>query len=264
MRQRIRKAWSAYRHAAAVKGLLEALGMWKWIALGGAIVVSATVAWFAVIPLWLKVIVGLASAALVLLVVGGAVALCRVCGWQESTAGLDGTTDIRGKPKAAEDRTPLPGPELVIKYAYEDRHRPWPPLETNNRPDAPLVICNVSTSYAAYNVRVLPLTIEGDTMVFRPSVVPCIESKGQAEVFANIPGSSLLFAKHFPSFFRKSFRNASISEVTEDKIFELTIEYDDGCDPATQYESRCQLTYRYWKDRIGMINVQRRLRSRMA
>ncbi len=155
-------------------------------------------------------------------------------------------------------------PEIVIEYGYEDRNRSWPPLEVNNKRDAPLILKNVSTVASAFNVRVEPFTLGGTTLTFEPAVVPYIEAGKTVSVSCRVPGGSPLFANRFPDFLKQSFPPSNANDAFEDKPFELTIAYDDGHDPSESFESVVQLKYRPWKDRIRVEGVRKRPRSAAA
>jgi hypothetical protein len=77
MRKLIKLAWSAYRQIAAFKGLLEVLGIWKWIAAGGVLAVTALIGYGAKLPVWGRVLVSLAALAVILFVAGFALAFYR-------------------------------------------------------------------------------------------------------------------------------------------------------------------------------------------
>jgi hypothetical protein len=155
-------------------------------------------------------------------------------------------------------------PEIVIEYGYEDRNRPWPPLEVNNKRDAPLILKNVSTVASAFNIRVEPLTFAGTTLRFEPAVVPYIEPGKSVSVSCRVPGGSPLFANRFPDFLKQSFPPSSANDAFEDQPFELTITYDDGHDPSESFESVVQMKYRPWKDRIRTEGVRKRQRNTAA
>jgi hypothetical protein len=177
---------------------------------------------------------------------------------------LLGRTDAAQAPATSSDppalTQPSGCPRIVIEYAYEDRDRSWPPLTVNNKPDAPLIVKNVSTVNAGYNIKVTPLTVEGVTATFQPALIPFIEAGGRAEVLTQIPGEGPLFRRGLPGLLRRSYRDASADELFGDKHFVLIVEYDDGGDPANAYETQCELLYRPWKDRVSMGKVKTRLR----
>jgi hypothetical protein len=77
-RKRIKIAWSTYRHVVAFKGLLEFLGLWKWIALAGAIAVGALTAVWLTLPLYSRFLIGLGGTALSLFLAGFGVCLVRI------------------------------------------------------------------------------------------------------------------------------------------------------------------------------------------
>jgi hypothetical protein len=78
MWKKIGTAWSLYRHFAAFKGLLEALGIWKYLYGVGAIVVSGMLALQSGLPLGLQVAVGLVIFILIVFSTGFVIALIRV------------------------------------------------------------------------------------------------------------------------------------------------------------------------------------------
>jgi hypothetical protein len=82
VRKRIWKAvaatWGIYRHGAALKGLLESLGLWKYVAFGIAAIMSGAYAFFSGLPVPLQVVAGLLGFAGILFVVGFGIVLVRV------------------------------------------------------------------------------------------------------------------------------------------------------------------------------------------
>ena len=76
-------AWGLYRQGTALKGLLQSLGLWKYVALAGAAVLSVMYAmWSGLTPV-LQVLVGVVGFAALLLVAGFGVILVRV--WKQPT-----------------------------------------------------------------------------------------------------------------------------------------------------------------------------------
>ena len=57
--ERVKAAWSYYRQVVAIKGLLQTLGVWKWVIGLVSAVVGVLVASYAEWPLWERVVVGL-------------------------------------------------------------------------------------------------------------------------------------------------------------------------------------------------------------
>jgi hypothetical protein len=77
MAKRIARAWSFYRHGVAIKGLLQALGIWKWVVLGAETVMSVALAYWFEWSAPLRILIGLISLAVMLLITGFAVALYK-------------------------------------------------------------------------------------------------------------------------------------------------------------------------------------------
>jgi hypothetical protein len=73
----IAAAWRLYRHGAALKTLLQSLGVWQWLVLGLTIVMSATGAWLSHLSPILRALLALAGFAVLILTVGFAIALYR-------------------------------------------------------------------------------------------------------------------------------------------------------------------------------------------
>jgi hypothetical protein len=69
MWKRFVKAWSAYRHFAAAKGLLQSLGLWGKVCIGGAAVVATLIAYFSRLPWWAQILVALCALAALLFIV---------------------------------------------------------------------------------------------------------------------------------------------------------------------------------------------------
>lgn len=159
---------------------------------------------------------------------------------------------------------PQLGPRLVIEYCYEESSKDWPQRSLNSDPEAPLVIRNVDPQRAAYNVKLLALTVEGKTVKFAPELIPSVEPNGRAQVFAKILGAGPLGKKQLPMFFRQFYNDKSIEELMTDKVYTLMLEYDDGSDTATAHFTECQLSYRRWKDRIEMRAVHGYSRQRIS
>ncbi len=152
---------------------------------------------------------------------------------------------------AVTESVPQLGPRLVIDYSYE-QSSDRPQRTLNNDQEAPLVVRNVDPQRAAYNVRLLPLSVEGETVEFTPELIPSIEPNGRAQVFAKIVGVGFLGEKRLPIFFKRFYKDKSAEELFKDKLYTLKLEYDDGNHSATTHFAECQLRYRPWKDRIEM------------
>lgn len=80
MRKRFSAAWTAYRHVAAVKGLLEWLGVWKYGVFAGGLAVGALTGWVWVLPLGARILVSLAGLVLFLFFAGFGLVLFREYG----------------------------------------------------------------------------------------------------------------------------------------------------------------------------------------
>jgi hypothetical protein len=108
---------------------------------------------------------------------------------------------------------PEGGPEVVVDYSFEEK-KPWEALNTRSTdPRAPLVLRNISLTDAAYNVCVLPLTIDGETAVFEPAIVPYIEPQGRKEVSTRITGGPPLSLRSLPTFLMRSYKDSSVDEL---------------------------------------------------
>jgi hypothetical protein len=77
----VSRAWAVYRHAAALKTLLESMGIWKWIGFAGACTMSAAVASLSLFPLWGKILLGLTTLAILLFTAGFGFSLYRI--WKQ-------------------------------------------------------------------------------------------------------------------------------------------------------------------------------------
>lgn len=259
--KRIRKtvwgAWGVIRHLLSVRTILQWTG---WGTKLTALLVAA------VLLVW-SILDGLPSP-IAFLVCLAAFAVCLLVSLLVSTLWKSWRSSAEQNAPEAMVPTDFPAhtqsrpcPQIVIEYAYEDRHPAWPPPQTNNRINAPLVVKNVSTTSAAYNIRLAPLMVEGVTATFQPSLISVIEAGGRTDVSAQIPGEGPLFRGRLPVFLRRSYKDSSMQEYFEDKSFVLTVEYEDGEHPVRSYETQCQLVYRRYNDRIYMGQVKLRLRS---
>jgi hypothetical protein len=76
--KRIKSAWSAYRQVAAFKGLLQTIGLWRYVTLSVALGVGALSAFWVSLPLPFRVLFGLADSALLIFLAGFVVCLVRV------------------------------------------------------------------------------------------------------------------------------------------------------------------------------------------
>jgi hypothetical protein len=83
-RRRIKAAWAFYRQVSAFKGLLAALGIWKWLGLGIFIVASWVVARFTALPPWGQLLAGLVVLAVLLPIGVFVLALVKI--WKQPTA----------------------------------------------------------------------------------------------------------------------------------------------------------------------------------
>lgn len=70
MRKRVVAAWNLYRHGAALVGLFQALGLWGYIAATGVGVMATLIAVWVALPIWGKILLGLAILALALFCLG--------------------------------------------------------------------------------------------------------------------------------------------------------------------------------------------------
>jgi hypothetical protein len=89
---RIKTAWGIYRHAAAAKGLLESIGVWKFVILGGSVLIAGIGTVLLGLPLVWAVLTCLVGISLLLLVCGLAIAVGRV-GKTETTPPTEGTKE---------------------------------------------------------------------------------------------------------------------------------------------------------------------------
>ena len=112
MWKRLVIAWGLYRHGVALKGLLQSLGLWGYVATVGASVMGAIVALSISLPIWGQILVGLGTLSLILFCVGFAAALWR--------AGADPklATSLPAGVPPAEVATPV-GDKSVIRSPLE-------------------------------------------------------------------------------------------------------------------------------------------------
>jgi len=104
------------------------------------------------------------------------------------------------------------GPEVVVSYSFEER-KTWDALnKRNTNPDAPLILKNISSANA-YNIRVLPFTIEGMTATFEPKVIPYLEAKHDIEVSPIVRGASPLSTRSIPALLKRSYKDESVDEL---------------------------------------------------
>lgn len=93
--KRLKSAWSTYRHIAAVKGLLEWIGIWKWIAPAGALAVGTITAYVASLPLYARLLTGLAASSLSVCLAGFVVCLVRVVRHENGNRDLSSPSQVR-------------------------------------------------------------------------------------------------------------------------------------------------------------------------
>ena len=149
----LRNTWGFVRQILSIRGLLDWLG-WKQ-AVGGFIMTGGIVVWSYIRHLSgpNALLLGLATMALVVI-------LWRALTFEpqrlRTPNEVKPTADLAG------------GPEVVVDYSFEEKKR-WEALNTRNTdPSAPLILRNISLTDAAYNVRILPLTIEDEIATFEP------------------------------------------------------------------------------------------------
>jgi len=76
--KRIKSAWGTYRQAAAFQGLLQAIGLWRYVVLSLALGVGTLSAFWVLLPLPFRVLFGLAASALLIFLTGFVVCLVSV------------------------------------------------------------------------------------------------------------------------------------------------------------------------------------------
>jgi hypothetical protein len=109
-------------------------------------------------------------------------------------------------------------------------------------------------------VRLLPLMAGGNIVKFEPNDFPSIAGSGQKETrptYSNGP----LSLRSLGSFLKNSCTGIGWTEeqLLTDQLFCITVEYQDGKNPPTLWESRCALLFRWYQSRIRMGKVERRL-----
>jgi hypothetical protein len=250
--RRARDVWGIIRHFLSVRSLLDLLG-WKVPAVALATAIGAAF-WSRVSRLTTPIQALVASSCLIL--VGLGALIYKI--WRLTPAANSFDRASTGTPRGTnrlQDHA-TGSPHIVVDYSHEDRER-YPQSESENNPDAPLVLRNIATTESAFNVKLLPLETETESVSFEPSLVPYIEGGGRKEVFANITDGSPLFRKRLPYFLRRTYRDTSVDELFGDKTYALRIQYD-GSDSRT-FETTCEWLYRRWKDRISIGRTHRRI-----
>lgn len=104
--KRFKAAWAAYRQVAAVKGLLEWTGAYKWFVGALLVLIGVVTAHLAALPIHLKILAGLTVSILLLFFAGVATCLVRVVR-TESPANSDEVAGLINVPKWT-DASPLP------------------------------------------------------------------------------------------------------------------------------------------------------------
>ena len=154
-------------------------------------------------------------------------------------------------------------PQVVIEYYYEEESAFGSPGQDYDS-NGPLKLTNVSLSYPAYNVRVLPLVTGAGRADFRPEIITCIAPGTAALVYAEIANISPLFSKSLPFLLKTSYddNNATAGEALSDKVFQLTVEYGNGS--GVDFSTSCELLFRPWRSRTRMGTIQHMLRPNAA
>ena len=161
------------------------------------------------------------------------------------------TKDSPEKPKRKTPQADASGgPEVVIEYVYAENDK------EHHDANAPLVLKNVST-VPAYNVQVLPLTIDGVSAAFEPNLISFIEARGTKNVFVDVADASPFFGgrRRLPDFLFKSYKDTSFEELLGTKSFVLRVKYT-GID-ETVFETECELLFRPRKKETKIGRIRR-------
>jgi hypothetical protein len=238
-------AWGFVRQILSIRGLLDWLG-WKQAVTVG---IMAIATWVGGHVSGLSIFESIVCALVVLASV--------IFVWRALSFNQQPLSSVEQSKEASQI---VGGPEIVVDYNFEQR-KSWEALNTRNtNREAPLVIRNISTKETAYNVRVLPLMIEGETVTFEPAVIPYIEASGKKDVAARVPGGSPLTIKALPIWLGRSYKDTSTEELFSTKSFPLTIEYESGGSPNRTYQTECQIRYRHWHHVVDIGTTKRRLK----
>jgi hypothetical protein len=170
-------------------------------------------------------------------------------------------TGLRGCGKILNDRhaveaasgaysTPLGLADLVIEYSHDDRDRSVPPR------DRPLLLKNVTAGKNALNVRMKPLEVHDDKLVFRPDIITCIVGGGDVEVvpeWENLKGKARFKLNELPDFLNVfCSRDGRVDKASLDGLFEekslwLEIHYESD---GKRLVSECELLFTRWHQQI--------------
>lgn len=159
--------------------------------------------------------------------------------------------------------TPLGLADLVIEYSHDDRDRSVPPR------DRPLLLKNVTTGKNALNVRMKPLEVHDDKLVFRPDIITCIVGGGDIEVvpeWENLKGKARFKLNELPDFLNvfcnRDGRNdkAALDELFQEKSLWLEMHYESD---GERLVSECELLFTRWHQQIRMGEHRLRLANRL-
>jgi hypothetical protein len=156
------------------------------------------------------------------------------------------------------------GPFVTIDYEYENSKKSsWLMPQGNTNPNVPLVLENSDPNETAYNVRLLPLTVGDKTVKFEPNDFPSIAGRGKKETRPTYKSGPLSPVCSLGTFLKNACSGLGWAEeqLMTDQPFCITVEYQDGKTPPTLWESRCTLVFRWYRSKIRMGKVERRLRS---
>ncbi len=250
----LKKVWGLYRQVMAAKGLLDLLGWWAVIAAIFATALGRVVYAWNNVPVPVRILAALATFTLTCLIFILAVLIKKALAIPDSEM-----TQVT----PAATQMPADRPEVVFEYSYEDRNafQTMPEALARN-PNKPVIVRNVSLTRTAYNIRVLPLTVNTEHGTFSPAIIPFLAPQASANVNVKIPESSPLFSHNLPHFLRRAYTDSSVDELMSDRIFTISAEYDDGTGMSVR--TTAQLLYRPWKDRTRIGAIEHELIAKAA
>ena len=200
MWKRFLQGWSAYRHAAALKSLLEALGLWKYVALAGATVIAVVLAWASGLPTWLAVLLALLVVAIVLFIVGLAFAMVRIAqnSTQPSTPQQKEVGDLTNCPKVVLSHGAT-GINLIVEALNEDA--------------ANVQLVRIRSHNYELGSEVIRHLRKGRT---QPLVLWCRQDTAQSGILRQFSAPRLFFEDLYPQL------NGNPREMLEQSLTQLT------------------------------------------